>query len=77
MLHLCLNLPNLLNVGRVYRVLKHLLWSLTGLETTYVKNHGQYPGREGHDKNGKRIYAEKGLIATRTEEYERHDQRPV
>ena len=51
-------LPKLMNVLRLMKILKHMITSLATRETA-VRNMDQYP--------------EKGLIATRTEEYERDD----
>ena len=59
------NVPKFLNVARVVRVFSRLLVSLSPLSKTHIRNHGEY------------LPNEPGLIATRTEEYERHDQRPV
>ena len=71
-LEIFLDVPQFLNVARVVTVFARLLESLSPIGKTYIKNHGEYMGVQ---RDGKPV--EPGLIATRTEEYERHDQRPM
>ena len=59
------NVPKFLNVARVYKVFSRLLVSLSPMSKTWIRNHGEY------------LPDMPGLVATRTEEYERHEQRPV